>query len=54
VKDVRASSGTSPDTPLQGSNGEFYGTTYDGGTTSQNTPAFGTVFSLNAGLAPPK
>jgi uncharacterized repeat protein (TIGR03803 family) len=52
--DFTGKQGTSPDGLLQGSNGELYGTAYDGGTTSQGTTAFGTIFSVNAGLAPPK
>ena len=45
--------GTSPDGLLQGRDGLLYGTTYDGGTTSQGTMAFGVIFSLNAGLPAP-
>jgi len=45
--------GTSPDSLLQGRDGQLYGTTYDGGTTRQGTMAFGVVFSLNARLPAP-
>lgn len=46
--------GTSPDLLLQGSNGDLYGGTYDGGKDSTGKTAFGVIFSINAGLAPPK
>ncbi len=46
--------GTSPDVLLQGHDGLLYGETYDGGRDSQGKTAFGNVFSINAGLPPPK
>ncbi|HEX4584904.1 MAG TPA: choice-of-anchor tandem repeat GloVer-containing protein [Burkholderiaceae bacterium] len=46
--------GTSPDLLLQGRDGLLYGETYDGGRDSRGMTAFGNVFSINAGLAPPK
>jgi len=38
----------------QFSDGKLYGTTYNGGTDSQGKRAYGALFSIDAGLPPPK
>lgn len=44
--------GAAPNSLIQASSGVLYGTTYNHGTDSQGHTAFGTVFSLDAGLPP--
>jgi hypothetical protein len=38
----------------QFSDGKLYGTTYNGGVDAQGNRAFGVIFSIDAGLPPPK
>jgi len=47
------SNGSLPTTLIQATSGVFYGTTSQGGQCSGGTPA-GTIYTINAGLRPPK
>ena len=42
--------GSLPTGLIQGSDGRFYGTTYNNGTTATGSRGFGSIFSINAGL----
>ena len=46
--------GQFPCSLLQGSNGNLYGSTFARGTQSDGNPAAGAIFTIDAGLAPPK
>jgi uncharacterized repeat protein (TIGR03803 family) len=46
--------GAFPTDLIQASTGILYGTTHSDGTTSMGTLGYGSVFSINAGLPPPK
>jgi hypothetical protein len=45
--------GAAPHVLIQSSSGVLYGTTYYHGVTAQGTGAYGTIFTINAGLPPP-
>jgi uncharacterized repeat protein (TIGR03803 family) len=46
--------GALPTTLIQASSGAFYGTTHDHGSSCSGFPPAGTIYVINAGLAPPK
>lgn len=51
---LSGTNGAFPTDLIQASSGVLYGTTHSQGRTAQGTGAYGTVFSINAGLPPPK